>query len=212
VKNFKGFTLIEPQKLSLSFRRLLIQPFRKSGRVRGCQGFTLIELLVVITIIAIAIVVLLSAINPMEQIGKARDAARLKDAADLLGAYGRYYGSFKCFPWDPGAPDCTGESDSRLLTATVTDFYETGVDYELITQGKLKKQFANKRSIERGELLVSHDNDRRVSVCFEPESKKGRTGSFIPLMDNINQIPVAGNQCADLDGYPDESCFICVSF
>jgi prepilin-type N-terminal cleavage/methylation domain-containing protein len=186
--------------------------FWNTGFVKDYKGFTLIELLVVITIIAIAIVGVLSAIDPIEQIGKARDAARLKDSADLLGAYGKYYGSFKCFPWDPGAPDCTGESDSRLLTAAVPDFSETGVDYDLIAQGKLKKQFANKRSIERGELLVSHDSDRRVSVCFEPESQKGRTGSFIPLMDDINKTPVVGNQCADLDRYPDGSCFICVSF
>ncbi len=176
------------------------------------RGFSLIELLVVIAIIAIAAVALLTAIQPLEQIRKARDAARLKEAGDLLRGYGRYFGSFKCLPWDPGAPNCTGEDNSRLLTAVEADFSVTGVDYDLINQNILKESFAKKRSIERGEMLVSNDDQRRVAVCYEPESKKSRNGGFIPLTDNLGKTPVPGRVCADPDGYPDDSCFICVSF
>jgi hypothetical protein len=61
-------------------------------------------------------------------------------------------------------------------------------------------------------MLVSNDDERRIAVCYEPESKNGRSGLLIGLMDNINQTPVAGNQCVDLEGYPDGSCFVCVSF
>lgn len=176
------------------------------------RGFSLIELLVVIAIIAIVTVAVLAAINPMEQIRKARDAAKLKDAAELVRGYGSYYAGFKCYPWYPDAPDCSEVDDSRLFVATVPDFSQTGVDYELITQGKLKEQFVNRRSIQGGEMLVSHNDQRVVSVCYEPESKNGRSGAFVPLMDNINQTPDADKRCDDLEGYPDNSCFICFSF
>ena len=53
------------------------------------KGFTLIELLVVITLIGILAVAVLSAINPIEQINKARDAGRRADAAQILKALDR---------------------------------------------------------------------------------------------------------------------------
>lgn len=176
------------------------------------RGFSLIEMLVVIAVLGFTMVALLTAIQPMEQIRKARDAARLKEMRDLLGGYARYFGSFKCYPWDPGAPNCTGESNSRLFTATVPDFSDSGVDYDLIRQGKLKDSFAGKRSIKLGEFLVSNDSERRVTVCYEPEAKRSRNGSFIGLMDNIGENADPDNSCDDVGGYPDGSCFICFGF
>lgn len=176
------------------------------------NGFSLIELLVVIAILSITIVAVLTAIDPLEQIRKARDAAKVKEAADLLKGYGRYFATYKCYPWDTGAPDCTGVDNSRLLTATIPDFSVSGADYELVRRGQLKESFIGKRSIENGEFLVSVDDERRASVCYEPESKRSRGGSFIPLMDNINKTPDVDNKCDDLSGYPDGSCFICFGF
>ena len=175
------------------------------------KGFSLIELLVVMVILAIVSVALLSAINPLEQIRKAKDARRLKDAGDLLGGYARYFGTYRCHVWYPDAPDCTGESTSRLNNPVVADFSPTGVDYGLITQNTLKEAFVERDSIENGEMLVSNDDERRVAVCFEPESKKSRNGGFIPLTGNLGKVPVPGRKCSDPDGYPDDSCFICVS-
>ncbi len=175
------------------------------------KGFSLIELLVVMVILAVVIVALISAINPLEQIRKAKDARRLKDAGDLLGGYARYFGTYRCHVWDPGAPDCTGESTSRLNNPVVADFSATGEDYELIRQNTLKEAFVERDSIENGEMLVSNDDERRVAVCFEPESKKSRNGAFIPLTDNLGKTPIPGKVCADPDGYPDASCYICVS-
>lgn len=123
--------------------------------------------------------------------------------------YGRYFGAFKCHPWDPGAPDCSGEDNSRQYTATVPDFSESGIDYQLTEQGFLKPQFANRRSIRKGELLVSTNDERRVSVCFEPQSRKGRIASPLGLRDSTNQT---NQECADPDGYPDLSCYVCLGY
>ena len=172
------------------------------------KGFSLIELLVVIVVLMFVIVAMISAVDPLEQIRKARDIEKAKDAAELLRGYARYYGTFECYPWDVDAPDCSEVSVARLLLATEPDFSGTGVDYQLISQGFLKKVFAEKRSIERGMLLVSNNEERKVSVCFEPESKKGRRAPPLGLSDDINQNPVS--QCADVSGYPDGSCFVCM--
>lgn len=174
------------------------------------NGFSLIEVLIVIIILSVVVVIMLSALDPMEQIAKARDVARLREGGDLLKAYGRYAQSFKCLPWDPGAPDCTGVDNSRLDNAVFPDFSETGVDYDLIRQNILKESFANKRSIKNNEFLVSVNDERRVAVCYEPESKKNRQGTFLPLMDRLNATPIPGNKCLSIEGYPDDSCFICL--
>jgi len=64
------------------------------------KGFTLIELLVVITLIGILAVAVLSAINPIEQINKARDAGKRADASQLISALDRYYAANLKFPWN----------------------------------------------------------------------------------------------------------------
>jgi len=64
------------------------------------SGFTLIELLVVITLIGILAIAVLSALNPIEQINKARDAGKRADASQLLTAIDRYFASNEKFPWN----------------------------------------------------------------------------------------------------------------
>ena len=77
---------------------------------RSGAGFTLIELLIVITLIGILAVAVLSAINPIEQVNKARDARSRGDSAQLLGAIDRYFAANLEFPWT----EYTGTSPSQL--------------------------------------------------------------------------------------------------
>ncbi|MBU1085313.1 type II secretion system GspH family protein, partial [Patescibacteria group bacterium] len=62
------------------------------------KGFTLIELLVVISLIGVLAVAVLSAINPIEQLNKGRDAGRRADAAQIIKAIDRYYASYEAYP------------------------------------------------------------------------------------------------------------------
>jgi len=64
------------------------------------KGFTLIELLVVISLIGILAVAVLSAINPIEQLNKGRDAGRRADAAQILKSIDQYFASTEEFPWN----------------------------------------------------------------------------------------------------------------
>lgn len=63
------------------------------------RGFTLIELLIVITLIGILAVAVLSTINPIEQVNKARDARKKADASQFISAIDRYFTSKEKFPW-----------------------------------------------------------------------------------------------------------------
>jgi prepilin-type N-terminal cleavage/methylation domain-containing protein len=64
------------------------------------SGFTLIELLIVVTLIGILAVAVLSAIDPIEQVNKTRDAGKKADANQLVSAIERYYASTLEYPWN----------------------------------------------------------------------------------------------------------------
>lgn len=55
------------------------------------KGFTLVELLIVITILGVLATVLLVSINPLEQIGRGRDAGRLSATAQLGHLMSSYF-------------------------------------------------------------------------------------------------------------------------
>ena len=81
------------------------------------SGFTLVELLMVVAIIGVLAAVLVVAINPLQQMKKARDAGRLSDMAQIVRALEWYlvgYGRFPpidadicCDGWDVGP--CEGD-------------------------------------------------------------------------------------------------------
>jgi len=57
------------------------------------KGFTLVELLIVIAIIGVLAVVVLVAINPIEQLAKTRDAGRISTVTQVGHAVQAYYTS-----------------------------------------------------------------------------------------------------------------------
>lgn len=62
-------------------------------------GFTMIELLVVIAILGVLAVVVLGAINPLEQINRGRDTSSKADAEAIISAIERYNANISRFPW-----------------------------------------------------------------------------------------------------------------
>ena len=74
-------------------------------RVKQQLGFTMIELLIVIAILGILAVVVLSAINPIQQINRGRDTGSRSDAEQLISAIDRFYAMKGYYPWQTGATD-----------------------------------------------------------------------------------------------------------
>src|SRR3990167_265507 len=71
------------------------------------QGFTLIELLIVIGVLGILASGLLAAVDPFEQLKKARDANNRNAAVETLNAMTRYYATHGYLPWWSGATIAT---------------------------------------------------------------------------------------------------------
>lgn len=65
-------------------------------------GFTLIELLIVIGVIGVLAGTVLTLINPLEQLGKARDAGRKQTLRELANALERYMIKNRAYPYAAG--------------------------------------------------------------------------------------------------------------
>lgn len=68
------------------------------------SGFTLVELLIVIGLLGAIALIVIAAINPIEQANRARDARFNADSSQIVSAIERYYASHQTFPW----MDCSG--------------------------------------------------------------------------------------------------------
>ena len=94
---------------------------------RPNKGFTLMELLIVIGVLGILAAGLLAAIDPFEQLKKARDTNNRNAATEFLQASQRYYATHGYLPWYKqtvsGTYDCTGATLDDIRPSTpVTEY------------------------------------------------------------------------------------------
>jgi type II secretory pathway pseudopilin PulG len=134
-------------------------------------------LLIVIALIAILSVAVLATINPIEQSNKARDAAQKNDAAEVLGAYERYYTSQNAYPW--GTPESVG---ATIIVSTDAKFgvAGAGVTGVLISTSELKSSFAAKAPFNgtpaKVDLMYIYNNGSDANyVCYVPKAQANRS-------------------------------------
>lgn len=181
--------------------------------MRQQKGFTLIELLIVIAVLGILVVAILSALDPLEQIRKARDAGKKSDAAEMLAAYERYFTTYQCYPWESSATQPCQNAPRFRGTSTNPNFALVTEDSDLINQGELKGQFANRESVRSttpsSERLWVTENttSRQTSVCYEPESRSARQGGLGPTRNRTNSSALT---CIVPGSFPDGTCYVCV--
>lgn len=125
--------------------------------LRNKKGFTLIELLIVVVVLGILAVAILSAINPIEQIAKARDSSKKSDSSEMLNALERYYTTFQEYPW--GVTDISAGVLATDVSLNLS---------ELVTKKEVKSEFLQRTNL--GSMYVSEDADGLVHVCFLPEA------------------------------------------
>lgn len=98
------------------------------------RGFTLIELLIVMAILGVLAVVVLVAINPVQQLARTRDTGRISSVAQLGHAVEAYYTSHNgTYPADLTALETTGEINQipGLISNTLnTPVCATGDDQQ----------------------------------------------------------------------------------
>jgi len=135
---------------------------------------------VVISVIAVLAVAVLSSINPIEQINKAKDTASKSDASELLNATERYYATFGCYPWE-----ATGTSPSKKCPVPYTYVAQanvvigtlnTSVLQELVDKSEIKTQLQTRLKLQtdatlKNQLIFTGDANQLAHVCFLPSSK-----------------------------------------
>lgn len=154
-------------------------------------GFTMIELLIVISILGILAVMVLAAINPLEQINRGRDTAKRGDAEQLLGALERYNAFNGFFPWQVDANDITGLALTGQLVNSgwvetnsncqILERLSTAVTAGCVGTQELKDSYVTRvdddgggstGTVEARGLYVYYEAaaGNNVYVCFSPQS------------------------------------------
>ncbi|OGD71173.1 hypothetical protein A3A84_02335 [Candidatus Collierbacteria bacterium RIFCSPLOWO2_01_FULL_50_23] len=174
------------------------------------QGFTLIELLIVIGVLGILASGLLAAVDPFEQLKKARDANNRNASVETLNALTRYYATHGVLPWQSTVVTCiTGGvgavfdplrvSESGYPHAVVKIANTTSTDYtaavngcitdSVLADGELKSAFFSGLSTT---LYLGSGSNTTAIVCYAPEGKALRNDT-VAVQWSIN---AAGNSVA----------------
>ncbi len=151
------------------------------------KGFTLIELLIVIGLLAAIAVIVLAAINPIEQANRARDTRYATEASEVVKAVERYYATRQEFPWVGDGTTSITTSNAQALVYESVDRAFLGIcgtncdtPGALINNQELRSDFLNKDFIEPqdtvDELWIGKEanDDSTVYVCYIPVSRSAK--------------------------------------
>lgn len=191
------------------------------------KGFTLMELLIVIGVLGILAAGLLAAIDPFEQLKKARDTNNRSATIELLSSLTRYYANHGAFPWNlttyatSGICSRAGGQPLAALGAIGTSVmnvqnaaFQTCLNGTLVTDGELKTTFF--QGVGSTPIYVASDpaDLTNVVVCFAPEGKSSRTDSSTSWLVSagspqtiINQVGQATPACPDAASSSCLQCF-----
>lgn len=194
------------------------------------KGFTLMELLIVIGVLGILAAGLLAAIDPFEQLKKARDTNNRSATIELLSALTRYYANHGAFPWNMTTPTSTCDrSAGKLLNGlnsiqlgalnVQSDRLQNCLTDTLVEDGELKSTYfagIGSTNIYVGSALSTVDATN-VQVCFAPEGKSSRSDpstSYLVTATTVDapativdQTGLTPSNCPDVEKSTCLQCF-----
>lgn len=186
----------------------------------------MIELLIVIGVLGILATGLLAAVDPFEQLKKARDTNNRQAAVSLQTAFIRYYATHGQLPWDlatlPDA-DCAPAlfGANRAVGSLVSVAGMTDCVTLLENDGELKGGFvAALGTVVAGAMNVNSPTVGSATICFPVSSKAifaetntkftisgaDRTLEATPACTDATKAAVGGQKVSDSPA----SCYMCI--
>lgn len=178
--------------MKISQRLVLLSEKRKKS-----QGFTLIELLIVIAVIGVLAAVVITVLNPLEQLAKSRDVGRTNSVSQLGKAIELYYLANNAYP--------PAVSWQYYLTPPGT----TGTPVGVVGTGDIK-QIVDVPALGSGQCTVqaignvcyaTSGTDAVAWTVIESSSEKklaGCSGTNIPVVAWIASQGITGLTCVTL--------------
>lgn len=158
------------------------------------RGFTLVELLIVISLLGAIALIVIAAINPIEQANRARDTGFKADGGQLISAAERYFVAQSVFPWITVSPATyTTESAFGFVTAANPEVGICGtncaVDGILIINNELKTEFRSRDFIQKG--AAGARLDKQIMIGKTVGASSSVYACFVPLSKSVRQKAVA---------------------
>ncbi len=195
------------------------------------SGFTLVELLIVIALLGAIALVVIAAINPVEQSNRARDTQFKADGAQLISAIDRYFAANQKFPW-VAVPNSTYDNDAAFGFITASSQYVgiCGADCTkanpglLISSDELKAEFEDRNFVQAGngadnfkKLFVGkpEGTSQSVYVCYIPAARANRGKAVADQkVYTINATTGEKTQTAACDAvdanWVTNLCYVCI--
>ena len=171
--------------------------FKRGG---GSGGFTLVELLIVIGLLGAIALIVIAAINPIEQANRARDTRFKADSAQLISAIDRYFAARSEFPWVTLVPATNNEDPYGFVSAGdegVGICGATCVDPGfLIANDELKTEFKNRDFIEEH---LGTDNSKKIFIGKATGTSSSIYACYIPMSKSSRQNAAASDDVYTLE-------------
>lgn len=156
----------------------------KKGVEEG--GFTLVELLIVIGLLGAIALIVIAAINPIEQANRARDTRFKADGGQLVSAIERYFASKSEFPWMTVTATYDTDDAFPFITATNEEVGICGTNCTsngvLISNDELKTEFRNRDFIQN-----SASTDKQIVIGKAQGSSSSVYACFVPLSKSVRE-------------------------
>ena len=175
----------------------------------------MIELLIVIGVLGILATGLLAAVDPFEQLKKARDTNNRQAAVSLQTAFIRYYATHGQLPWDLETPPTGCELTiftDRAVGESITTL--AGCVTALENDGELKSGFvAALGTVVAGGTNVTSPSKGTLQICFVPTSKSIWNEESTKYDKSGNDLsddtPATCDADWKLTGTVGETCHVC---
>lgn len=152
----------------------------------------MVELLIVIGLLGAIALIVIAAINPIEQANRARDTRFKSDAGQLISAIDRYFAANSRFPWMTVTPTYSTEDEFGFVTSSSQEVGLCGatcaVNGVLITTNELKTEFRNRDFVQDGGAGATLDE--QILIGKEQGSSASVYGCFVPLANSTKQVAV----------------------